>query len=246
MKCAIRIAFVLAVWSVGSGSAPAGPPFSSDDPLPTEHHHYEIYLFAHGVSARDGQSGAGGVDFNYGAGPNLQLTAVLPVGWDAPRGETAKAGLSNIELAAKYRFLHQQDFGLDVAVFPRVFLPASSGAAGEQHVSLLLPLWLGKSWGKWTTFGGGGCVLNLGKGAQDYCLGGWAITREVLPRLQLGAEITHQGADTKGGRHATTLGGGLTFDLDEHHHLLAYFAPGVQNTGETGRYNWYTSFLFTF
>ena len=58
----------------------AGPPYLSDDPEPTDYKHYEIYTFSNGTATRDGRSGEAGIDFNYGAAPNLQLTArCLPV-----------------------------------------------------------------------------------------------------------------------------------------------------------------------
>ena len=77
------------------------------------------------TATRDGTSGAGGIDFNYGGAPDLQLTAVVPLEYDSRAGGP-ETGIGNIELAAKYRFLHQDDFGWDVAVFPRVFLPSAS------------------------------------------------------------------------------------------------------------------------
>jgi hypothetical protein len=99
-------------------SALAGPPYRTDDPEPTDYGHYEVYAFTNGVVAEDGTSGAvGGIDFNYGGAPNLQLSANLPVGYTFPDGGAILGGLSNIELAAKYRFLTQANFGLDFAVF---------------------------------------------------------------------------------------------------------------------------------
>ena len=100
--------------------------------------------------------------------------------------------------------------------------------------------------GSWSTFGGGGCELNRGGDSKDFCLAGWALTRQVLSNLQIGAELVHQTPDTQGGHAPTTLGGGLRYDLNERYHLLAYAGPGMQNVAETGRYSWYASFLFTF
>jgi hypothetical protein len=127
-----------------------------------------------------------------------------------------------------------------------VFLPSATARVGAQHPSLLLPLWLEKDWGDWSSFGGGGCTINRGGGAQDFCQASWALTRQVLPDLQLGAEIVHQTADTKGGRAATGIGFGVRYDLTDTCHLLAYAGPGLQNAAETARYSWYASFLFTF
>jgi hypothetical protein len=224
----------------------AGPPYVTDDPEPTDLGHFEIYAFATGTGTADGTSGEGGIDFNYGAAENLQLTAVLPLGWNRPDVGPPAVSLGNIELAAKYKFLHQGDVGVDVAFFPRLFLPAGSGDVGNRHVSLLLPLWIGHTWDKWSAFGGGGCVLNNGGGSQDFCQAGLAITNQVSPELQLGAEIYHQTADTRGGKASTGLGVGAIYDLSEHYHLLASAGPGMQNADATGRYLWYAALLFTF
>jgi hypothetical protein len=226
--------------------AMAGPPFVLDDPEPTDNRHWEIYAFANGASAEDGSGGEAGLDFNYGAAPDLQLTAVLPVGYSDPSGGPFTTGLGNIELAAKYRFLHQDSFGVDVAVFPRVFLPATSAAGGEQHASFFLPIWLQKDWGEWSAFGGGGCELNNGGGSQDFCIAGGVLTREVAPHLRLGIEAYHQTADARGGRPNTSIGFGGIYDISEHYHLLGYANTGVQNRAATNRASWYTAILWTF
>ena|ERR1700676_4935194 len=83
----------------------AGPPYVSDDPVPTDYKHFEIYTFNSGTTTQGGSSGATGIDFNYGAAPDLQLTATLPAGFDRPAGGKPSISLSNVELAAKYRFL---------------------------------------------------------------------------------------------------------------------------------------------
>jgi hypothetical protein len=152
--------------------AVAGPPFVSDDPEPTPYHQFEIYTFNNGTNTRDGISGETGIDFNYGAAPDLQLTATLPAGFDQSGAGGTRFGLSNIGLAAKYRFLHQDTFGLDVAFSPRVFLPSGSNTIGDDHASLLLPVWVEKDWkGGWSAFGGGGCVLSEIRMA-DFCEAG--------------------------------------------------------------------------
>ncbi len=181
-------------------SAIAGPPYVSDDPEPTEYQHFEIYTFTNGMTARDGTVGQSGIDFNYGAAPDLQLTATVPVGFDLPAGAATSVGLSNIELAAKYRFLHQDSFGLDVSIFPRVFLPSGSNTVGDDRVSLLLPVWVQKDWsGGWSAFGGGGCTVSERR-AVDFCQAGAVLTYQLLPKLQVGPEVFHQTADSSGTR----------------------------------------------
>jgi hypothetical protein len=197
----------------------AGPPYISDDPEPTDTGHFEIYGFTSGTATRNSTAAQAGIDFNYGALPNLQVTVVLPAAFSQSTGENMQLGLGNVQFAAKYRFLHQESFGLDVAFFPRLFMPAGTSAVGNATPSLFLPLWLEKDWGKWSVFGGGGCTISTDPG-QSFCQAGAVVTRQVLPGLQLGLEAAW--------------------------HLLAYVNRGVQNADATNDFTWYASMLVTF
>ena len=242
--CIFGGALLVALLAPGS-SGWAGPPYFTDDPGLPDSGEFEIYVFSTGAAGREGHSGVAGIDFNYGITNDLQATAVVPVGYDSPAGARSTIGFGNIELAAKYRFVHQAEFGWDVSVTPRVFLPSGS-PVGVRHASFLLPIWVGKNWEKWSAFGGGGCEINRGQGSRDFCLMGWALTRQVLPNLRLGAEIYHQTATTYAGRATTALGAGLQFDLNDHRHLLASIGPGIQNATQTNQFVWYFATLFTF
>jgi hypothetical protein len=227
-------------------AAVAGPPYVSDDPEPTDYQHFEIYTFNSGTTTRGGASGESGIDFNYGAAPDLQLTATLPAGFDRPAGGGTSFGMSDVELAAKYRFLHQDTFGLDVSVFPRIFLPTGTNGIGDNHVSLLLPVWIQKDWsGGWSAFGGGGCTVSERR-AVDFCQAGGVVTYQLLPKLQIGAELFHQTADAVGTPATTSVGIGWRYDLNDNYHLLGYVRRGIENTSETDQYSWYASVLFTF
>jgi len=59
---------------------------------------------------RAGTAAEAGIDFNYGAARDLQLTATSLAGYNDTVGGGARVGLGNVELAAKYRFLHQDGF----------------------------------------------------------------------------------------------------------------------------------------
>lgn len=225
----------------------AGPPYMTDDPVPTDYKHYETYVFDQGASGKDGWSGAYGLDFNYGAAPDLQITFVVPFEQDFPRGGLKIHGIGNIELAAKYRFMHQEKDGWDMAVFPRVFVASPTRNLGNPHTSFLLPIWVGKSFKDGIgMFGGGGCVYNPGAGNRNVCSAGWVVTKQVLPKLQFGAELVHQTPDAVGGKPSTNLGLGLTYDLNEHYHWLANIGPGLQSLGQNPRLSWYTSLQITY
>ena len=224
----------------------AGPPYLTDDPVPTDYRQFEIYGFADGTGNSGGTATDLGVDFNYGGRPDLQLTAVLPIAFEHPRGEISSVGLGNIQLAAKYRFLHQRESGWDVAFFPRVFLPSGSPRVGERHAYLQLPLWLGRDRGKWSTFGGGGCEFNQAGNSRNSCFAGWVLARQVLPSLQLGVEMFHQTADATDALDKTVFGAGVRCDVSQHAHLLAYASRGIQNAESGHRYSWFAAMLFNF
>jgi hypothetical protein len=224
----------------------AGPPYRSDDPEPTDYRHYEIYAFTNGIVTQDGTSAAAGVDFNYGGAPNLQLTATVPLSYAFSSPGSVVGGLSNIELAAKYRFLTQANAGFDVAIFPRLFLPSASSHVGQSHASFLFPIWIQKDWDKWSAFGGGGCEINRGGLSQDFCLTGVVVTNQITSNMQVGLEIFHQTPDTQGGSATTSLGAGFRYDLNDHYHLLGYIGRGIENAQANDRFNWYTAVLFTF
>lgn len=239
-------ALVGAVLALLMQPAVAGPPFVSDDPEPTDTGHFEIYTFNNGTNTRSGTSGESGIDFNYGAAPNLQLTATVPAGYSDTVGGGTQIGPGNVELAAKYRFLHQDTFGLDVSVFPRVFLPSGSATTGDNHASLLLPIWVQKDFGQgWSAFGGGGCTFNE-ISAADFCQTGAVLTYQLLPKLQIGGELFHQTADSQGTPASTSLGIGWRYDVTDNYHLLGYVRRGIENTDDTDRYSWYASVLLTF
>jgi hypothetical protein len=156
-----------AIWTAGAlasaiwaSPALAGPPYLTDDPDPTPDKTYEILFFAAGARNHGDLEGDAGLDFNYGGGPNLQLTATIPISFSNPRVGPSSQNIGDIELAAKYRFLNQEDGApFSVAIFPRVIVPAGPGA-GDRNTQLLLPVWIGSEGEGWNVFGGGGCALN--------------------------------------------------------------------------------------
>lgn len=222
--------------------AAAGPPYVSDDPEPTDHRHWEIYLFAAG-GHRDGETAAdAGLDLNYGAAKDLQLTAVLPLSYDRS-GSRSRIGTGDVELAAKYKFLHQRKGSAlpDVAFFPRVFLPTAGAGLGSGRVQLLLPLWAQKDFGRFALFGGGGYQINRGPGNRDYWLTGIGLTRAVTTRLTLGAEIYHHGPEAADGKAFTGVNAGLSYRIKGPYSVLLSLGPGLQHRREEGRYAVYAA-----
>jgi hypothetical protein len=234
--CAAAALLALA-WN---GIARAGPPFVTDDAEPTDTGHWENYIYVSGANALGVTAGEGGLDINYGGYKDLQLTVVIPADYATGAGGT-RTGSGDVELAAKYRFLHQNDSGWtpDVAFFPRLFLPTAAPGFGAGRPGLLLPVWAQKDFGKWSVFGGGGYQINPGPDQRNFWLSGAALERQLTDRLSLGAEVYHQTPDTIDAKPFTGLNLGITYRLLKHWSLLAAGGPGVENARQGGRYDFY-------
>ena len=219
----------------------AGPPFVSDDPEPTDTGHWEVYGFAAGTHVPGETDGGAGLDLNYGGAKDLQLTAVLPLNYQTGPGGTV--GLGNVELAIKYKFLHQSEGTLvpDVAFFPRAFVPTAGQRFGTGRVSLLLPLWAQKDFGKWSLFGGGGYTINPGAGQRNFWLTGVGLSRAIGDRVMLGGEIYRQTADADDGRRFTAVNFGGSYRLSKHWSLLASGGPGIEHRRSQGRAVFYAA-----
>jgi len=230
---------LLSIAALLAAPAIAGPPFVSDDPEPTAAGHWEIYGFGAGTHALGETDGAGGFDINYGGAKDLQLTAVVPLNYRT--GRDGAVGLGNVELAAKYKFLHQADGSPlpDVAFFPRAFVPTAGRRFGTRRLSVLLPLWAQKDLGSWSLFGGGGYDINPGPGQRDFWLTGIGLQRALGARLSVGAEIYRQTADADDARRFTGVNVGALYKLGDHWSLIGSAGPGIEHARTEGRYSFY-------
>ncbi len=196
----------------------AGPPFQTDDPEPVPFRQYEAYAFSTWDRAPDSTViQAPAFEFNVGAAPNLQLHVIVPATYASSTGAPSAYGLGDIEVGAKYRFIQEKNGHPQVGTFPLIELPSgdSSRGLGNGQVWARLPLWIQKSSGPWTTYGGLGYNLNTAPGMNSAPYGGWLVQRDLNKRWTLGGEIYGQGALTKGGRSATFLDGGGYYHITE-------------------------------
>lgn len=208
-----------------AGAAQAGPPFLTDDPEPTETGHWEIYgPYMDGEGRGADFEGSTGVEINYGAAANLQLTLGLPLAY-AHAPAHWQAGAGDLEFSAKYRFYHDPEKGVQIAFFPGVTLPTARHDLGAGRATGFLPLWFQKDNGAWTAFGGGGYTLNPGLGNKNFWRGALAVTRQISPPLLLGWEATREGASTVDGRASTRLGMGAIYQLAAPFRLLGRAGP---------------------
>jgi Putative MetA-pathway of phenol degradation len=233
MSWAARWMVVAALAAMVGSESTAGPPFFTDDPVPVERGHREAYLFATWAAASGTtQYAAPAVEFNLGATSNLQLHLVAPYATDSAIGGPTFHGLGDVEFGIKYRFVQETDRRPQIGIFPMVELPTGNAehGLGNGQVWARLPLWIQKSWGPWTTYGGGGYELNQAEGARSCFFAGWLLQRDLGKRLTLGGEVYATGADTVGGTGSTIFNAGGYYNFRPDFSLL--FSLGHTFAGE--------------
>ncbi len=225
--------------SFGCRTAVAGPPFQTDDPDPVPFQHFEMYAF--GLSNTTTSSGTTlafpSYELNYGVAPNVQLHVVVPVVASfAPNGGPSHYGIGDTELGAKIRLVKETKHLPEVGIFPFVELPSGSAAKGlgVGATWYRLPLWIQKSWGPWTSYGGGGETLVPVEGSRNFPFAGLLVQRQMGKKLTLGSELFGHGATSGDSGSSTLLDAGGFYEVREGFDLL--FAGGHSIAGQAETY----------
>ncbi len=224
---AVLLTFVLAT------TVMAGPPFRTDDPQPVGFHNWEVYFASQYIHDRALYSGtAPHLEVNAGPTDNLQLHVIVPLAYAQVPGGPLFGGIGDLELGAKYRFVQESDYIPQVGTFPLVEIPSGDADRGLGAGSLqtFIPLWLQKSWGAWTSYGGGGYWFDAGSEHNGHWFMGWEIQCDLSEALTLGGEVVHSTAPAPDEQSATgfTLGG--IVNLSSTGHVL--FSAGKDFKGE--------------
>jgi len=219
--------------------AAAGPPFLTDDPEPVEYRHWEVYLATQYTHDRDQDSATlPHLEVNYGIVPNVQIHLIAPLVYVKPEGSGSQYGYGDTELGIKYRFIQETDYIPQVAIFPIVELPTgnSNEGLGNGKTQYFLPVWLQKSWGPWTTYGGGGYWINPGEGNRDWWQFGWLIQRDINKALTLGTELYYKTANSSNGNDAVGYTFGAVINLTENNHVLLSIGQDIDGPNYLSTY----------
>ena len=237
---------VILWWALLLTDAWAGPPFLTDDPQPVDFQHWEVYVASIDFKTKDGWVGDGPhVEINYGVVPNVQLHVIAPVAYDSPTVRIGHYGYGDTELGVKFRFVQESKYVPMIGIFPLLEVPSGSAreGLGTGHTHALLPLWMQKTWGSWTAYGGGGYGINPGPSLQNYGFVGAVLQKQVFKPLLIGVEMYHQTASVVGARGDTAFNVGTVYDFSEEHHLL--FSAGRSINGPTN-FQCYFAYQWTF
>ncbi|MEO6965801.1 MAG: hypothetical protein ABI076_07880, partial [Acidobacteriaceae bacterium] len=103
-----------------------------------------------------------------------------------------------------------------------------------------LPVWAQKSWGKWTSYGGGGYQIVHQTQYNNFPFGGWLLQRDIGKRWTLGGEIFSHGAEglaTPQTKAATMIDlGGYYYIKNPGLQVLFTYGHSVAGQSETYAY----------
>jgi hypothetical protein len=222
-----------AALALASSAAVAGPPFMTDDPVPVDYRHSEFYVFSTYDKTDDGRDIAvPAFEYNYGVLPDTQLHVVVPYAKSEPNGAPHESGPGDIEIGVKYRFVQETKTSPQIGIFPMAELPTgdSDKGLGNGKTWWRLPVWIQKSWGEWTTYGGAGYVVNHAEGQKSYPFAGWLLQKDIGEKWTLGGEVFGRSKDTDDGRGTTVMNFGGFYKFTPDFNLL--FSAGHSVSGE--------------
>ena len=224
-----------------STMALAGPPFQTDDPEPIDFRNYEFYTFASSDgTALETDTMGPALEFNWGALPNVHLHIIAPAAAIFPAHDARAFGFGDIELGVKLRFVQEGKHRPMVGTFTMFEIPTGNAdrGLGVGKTWYKVPIWVQKSFGPWTTYGGAGVALFSTPGYRDYPFAGWLVQRDLGKKLTLGTEVFYhgpEGATPPQTRPATLLDvGGYYKFRDPGFQLL--FCYGHTVVGQTENY----------
>jgi hypothetical protein len=242
---ALPFAFILLAL-IRPPKAFAGPPYITDDPVPVEFQHWELYLASIFSKQPDAwTSTAPHIEVNYGVVPDVQLHTILPLTLYVPADGASSYGYGVTELGVKYRFVHESSWRSQLGVFPLLEVPPGlhDKNLGVQHLQAFLPLWLQKSEGLWTAYGGGGYWINPGTENRNWWFSGIVIQWQVLPNFAPCVELFHGTAQQAGQSPQNGFNLGLMWDLSDLQHIMFSAGPAF---GGPNQLQGYFAYQLTF
>ena len=233
-KLSIKSLFVLTIFNFTL----AGPPFNTDDPVPVDFHHWEYYIASsYQFGKHDDNATLPHFEVNYGVVPNIQLHILAGMGY-AKEAAKNEYGFMTAELGFKYRFINDEENNFQIGIFPLIELPTSSGEniVGNKYLQTFFPVWIQKSWGKFTTYGGAGYWINPGENNQNSVFIGWQAQYDFTKTLSLGGEIYYESPDTKEDSNDVAFKAGGFINLNEENHILFSIGHSFKNNDVVSGY----------
>jgi hypothetical protein len=231
------VLFSIFIFAFIFNSVSAGPPFATDDPEPVEFKHWEFYIAS--IHLYHDGTYAGTIphfEVNFGAVKNLQIHLIVPFNYSY--ADIMKYGYANTEFGIKYRFVQESDNIPQIGTFPIIEIPTIKNQEfSNGNVQVYLPIWLQKSWGKLTSYGGGGYWINPGTDNKNWIFTGWEAQYDFSEKVTLGGELYYQTADATDSKSSMAFNIGGIVNFSSKFHFLFSMGQSIINN------NFYTAYF---
>jgi len=200
----------------------AGPPYFTDDPQPVDFRHWEYYISTTNIFRTNAWSGTSPhVEVNYGLVPNVQVHLILPMNYDYSPQNGFKFGYATTELGVKYRFVQETEEVPQIGTFPVVEIPTiQNNEFSNGRAQFFIPVWVQKSWGKLTSYGGAGYWINPGTGNKNWFFAGWEAQYDLSSVVTLGEELYYHTADAVTTNPVAAFSIGGSINASEKFHII--------------------------
>jgi len=211
----------------------AGPPFNTDDPQPVEFRHWEYYISSINTFQSRAWSGTSPhLEVNYGLVRNVQVHLLLPMNYNYSQQHGGNFGYANTEFGLKYRFIQETENTPQIGTFPIVEIPTVRNSDfSNGKAQIYIPVWVQKSWGKLTTYGGIGYWINPGTNNKNWIFSGWEIQYDISSIVTFGGELYYHSADTPDHKSVTAFNIGGMINASQKTHFI--FSLGHSLTNES-------------
>lgn len=214
-------------------TAPAGPPFVTNDADPPGLHQFEINLPFTRRRAADGSVGGEVVtlDINYGSDPYTQLSVELPFPYSTTPDGARQVGAGDVLLEYKRRFGLDERRGY-FGFNPQLSLPTADASRDLSvgHTVLQIPLIYQKRYGRTLVYHDLRYKWRAGEDGHSYWFLGTALETRVQPRLDLGVELFANTAQADGGSGSSGFNLGGKYELRKGWKLM--FSAGRSFEGD--------------
>jgi len=141
------------------------------------------------------------------------------------RSHGADFGYAETEFGVKFRFIQETDNSPQIGTFPILEIPTVKNSEfSNGKTKIYVPVWLQKSWGKLTTYGGAGYWINPGTNNKNWIFSGWEIQYDFSKFITLGGELYFHSADTRSTKSETGFNLGGSINPTEKFHFIFHLA----------------------
>lgn len=229
------LAAVLSIALRLTAYAQGGPPMITDDPGTPGNGKWENN-FAVTFEHRSGETlyEVPQIDLNYGLGDHLQLNLQIAPTVLEKDGQGAIGGLGGTQAAVKWRFLDEDNGGVDMSMYPRIIFNITESSArrglSEDGTRFQIPFQAAKSfWRFHADAEFGPLVSTVGRSEWLYgVVGGFDLTKTT----GLMAEL-HGTGRSNFTEQTVTLNFGMRHELDKAHILIVSLGHEVHTPNES-------------